>query len=138
MHVRCLDLADFLLIAESITGIKAEVLTRLPRLHTADHALAAPNAGIGETEYYDTFASKAAAMTYQLIKGHPLVDGNKRAGYVCLLEFVRRNGREWSPPADDGPHRDITVSIIEGVAAGRVSQDELAAWIAERLQVEGT
>jgi death-on-curing protein len=88
MSVQCLDLADFLLIAESITGIEAEALTRLPRLHTADHALSAPNAGIGETAYYATFADKAAAMTYQLIKGHPLVDGNKRAGYVCLLEFV--------------------------------------------------
>ena len=117
MSVECLDLADFLLIAEAITGIKAETLTLLPRLHTAEHALSAPNAGIGETSYYETFADKAAAMTYQLIKGHPLVDGNKRAGYVCLLEFVRRNGREWAAPPSDGTRRDTTVGIFVGVAA---------------------
>jgi len=127
--VQCLDLADFLVIAERITGIKAEALTLLPRLHHADHALSAPNAGIGETAYYPTFATKAAAMTYQLIKGHPLVDGNKRVGYVCLLEFVRRNGFDWDPPTADGPGRLETVTVIEGVANGTVTQESLAEWI---------
>ena len=79
MSVECLDLADFLLIAEQITGDKVEVLARLPRLHMAEHALSAPNAGIGEVEYYPCFEDKAAAMAFQLIKGHHLTDGNKRA-----------------------------------------------------------
>ena len=131
LSVECLDLADFLIIAEAITGIEAEALTHLPRLNTVEHALSAPNAGIGETSYYNTFADKAAAMTYQIIKGHPLVDGNKRAGYVCLLEFVRRNGREWAAPPGDGDRRDITVEVFVGVAAGRVSQDDLSTWIAD-------
>lgn len=100
LSVECVDLADFLIIAEAITGIAAEALMHLPRLHTAEHALSAPNTGIGETSYHNTFADKAAAMTHQIIKGHPLVDGNKRAGCVCLLEFVRRNGREWAAPPD--------------------------------------
>ena len=137
MTVQCLDLVDFLLIAEAITGIEAKALTRLPRLHTADHALSAPIAGIGETEYYPTFAEKAAAMTFQLIRGHPLIDGNKRVGYVCLLQFVYRNGYGWSPPTGDGPERVETVATIEGVAAGTVSQEELAAWIEDRLVADG-
>ncbi|MCY4174726.1 MAG: hypothetical protein OXD37_00125 [Acidimicrobiaceae bacterium] len=50
MSVDRLDLADFLLIAERITGIEAEALMRLPRLRMAEHALSAPNAGIGQVE----------------------------------------------------------------------------------------
>jgi len=118
---------------ERITGIEAETLTHLRRLDRADHALSAPNAGIGETAYYPTFATKAAAMTFQLIKGHPLVDGNKRVGYVCLLEFVRRNGYGWEPPAADGPERLETVATIEGVANGTITQEDLAEWIENRL-----
>ena len=79
MSVECLDLADFLLIAEQITWDKVEVLARLPRLHMAEHALSAPNAGIGEVEYYPCFEDKAAAVAFQPIKGHHLMDGNKRA-----------------------------------------------------------
>ena len=52
MSVECLDLADFLLIAEQVTGVDVETLARLPRLHLAEHALSAPNAGIGQVEYY--------------------------------------------------------------------------------------
>ena len=59
MSVQCLDLADFLLIAEQITGIEVEALARLPRLHMTEHALSAPNAGIGQVEYYPCFADKA-------------------------------------------------------------------------------
>ena len=40
----------------------------------AEHALSAPNAGIGQVEYYPCVADKAAVMALQLIKGHPLLD----------------------------------------------------------------
>ena len=114
MSVECLGLADFLLIAEAITGTQVEALARQPGLHRAEHALSAPNAGVGQSEYYPSFADQAAAMAFQLIKGHPLVDGNKRVGYACLLESVYRNGYDWSPPPGDGTERTETVATIEG------------------------
>ncbi len=133
MGVECLDLVDFLLIAERVTGFQVEELARHPRLQMAEHALSAPNTGIGQVEYYPCFADKAAAMAFQLIRGHPLLDGNKRVGYACLLEFAYRNGYEWSRPPNDGVERDETVAMIEGVAAGTVSQDEFGNWIQQRL-----
>lgn len=72
-------------------------------------------------------------MTYQLIKGHPLIDGNKRVGYLCLRDFVERNGYEWTQPQSDGADRSETVATIEGVADGTVSQEQLANWISDRL-----
>jgi hypothetical protein len=44
-----------------------------------------------------------------------------------------RNGGTWTHPRDD-PEGDETVAIIEDVAAGAVGEDELTAWIAERLE----
>lgn len=76
------------------------------------------------------FATKAAVLCARLVKNHPLPDDNKRAGYLCLLEFVERNGYGWTPPAGDP---EETVGMIEGVAAGTVSEQELARWVAERL-----
>jgi len=51
-------------------------------------------------------------------------------GYLCLREFIARNGHDWQRPHDDP---DQTVRVIERVAAGVVSELELQAWVEERL-----
>jgi len=38
----------------------------------------------------------------------------------------------WTRPHDD-PEGDGTVAMVEGVAAGTISEDEFTAWIAARL-----
>ena len=50
--------------------------------------------------------------------------GNKRVAYLALLEFLARNGIGWVPPSVDE-----TVAKIERVAAGEVSERELADWL---------
>jgi death on curing protein len=133
MAWRYLDLADFLLIAEAVLEIPAEDLARAGRLELAESALHAPAAEFGGVEFYPDLARKTAVLASRLIGNHPLPDGNKRAGYLCALEFVARNGGTWTHPADD-PEGDETVAIIEGVAAGNVGEDELTAWVTERLE----
>jgi prophage maintenance system killer protein len=44
--------------------------------------------------------------------------------YLALVEFLARNDIEWRPPSTDE-----TVSAIEGVAAGEVSEQELGEWL---------
>ena len=133
MAWRYLDLADFLLIAEAVLHIPAEDLTRVGRLELAESALHAPAAEYGGFEFYPDLARKTAVLASRVIGNHPLPDGNKRVGYLCALEFVVRNGGTWTHPPDD-PEGDETVAIIEGVAAGTVDEDELAVWIAQRLE----
>jgi death on curing protein len=127
-----LDLADFLLIAEAVLEIPAEDLARAGQLALAESALHAPAAEFGGVEFYPELARKTAVLASRLIGNHPLPDGNKRVGYLCALEFVARNGGTWTNPADD-PGGDATVAIIEGVADGTIGEDQLTAWIAERL-----
>ena len=98
----------------------------------AASALAAPAGGYGGVEAYPEFVEKAAVLTWHLIRNHPMPDGNKRTGFLCLLEFVERNGQRWRiHPAEE---EDQTVALFEGVAAGTVSRHELQKWLESHLE----
>lgn len=119
-----LDLADYLLIAEAVLGLPAEEIARWPGIALADSALHAPAAGFGGVELYPDLIDKAAVLCGRLARNHPLPDGNKRVAYLALLEFLARNDVEWVPPSVDE-----TVATIERVAAGTISERELADWL---------
>jgi death on curing protein len=63
------------------------------------------------------------------VRNHALPDGNKRVGYLCMLEFLARNGLEWQR-SDADP--DETVDMVEAVAAGDAELEIVIAWIARR------
>jgi death on curing protein len=71
-----------------------------------------------------TMAELAAAYAYGLIKNHPYVDGNKRIALVAMAAFLDRNGIELTASNAEA------VATIMGLAAGEVSETELAQWIA--------
>ena len=119
-----LELADYLLIAEAVLGVPAEEIARWRRIGLADSALHAPAAVFEGVELYPDVIDKAAVLCVRLARNHPLPDGNKRAAYLAMLEFLARNRIEWAPPSIDE-----TVATIEGVAAGRISENELANWL---------
>lgn len=130
-----LDLADYLFIAGAVLGIEPKVLAKAARLTLAESALAAPAAEFGGVEFYPDFHTKVAVLGWHLIRNHPLPDGNKRAGFLSMIEFAERNGFVWIPPqADEKTQGDETAGIIEGVAAGHVSADELSQWVEQRLR----
>ena len=65
----------------------------------------------------------AAAYGYGLVTNHPYRDGNKRIGFVAIVTFLGINGRDL-----DATDAEV-VSEILTLAAGRVSEEELAEWI---------
>lgn len=119
-----LDLADYLLIAEAVLGVPAESIARWPGIGLAESALHAPAAAFGGVELYPDVMDKAAVLCSRLARNHPLPDGNKRVAYLAMLEFLARNEVEWAPPSVDE-----TVATIERVAAGSISEGELADWL---------
>jgi len=78
VSVQYLDLADYLAIAEAITGLDDATLVKVANLDLANSALHAPSAGYGDTDFYPDFVDKAAVLIVRLAKNHPLPDGNKR------------------------------------------------------------
>lgn len=119
-----LDLADYLLVAEAVLGVPAESIARGPGIGLAESALHAPASGFEGVEFYPDVIDKAAVLCVRLARNHPLPDGNKRVAYLAMLEFLTRNGVEWTPPSVDE-----TVAAIERVAAGSLSERELADWL---------
>lgn len=65
----------------------------------------------------------AAAYGYGLAKNHGYVDGNKRVALMAMYVFLGWNG--WLL---DAPEPEAVVTM-EGVAAGSVSEEELARWL---------
>ncbi len=72
-------------------------------------------------------AALAAAYAFGLARNHPFVDGNKRTANVVSLLFLLKNG--WRVEADDA---DMIVAFI-ALAAGELSEDELADWFRQRV-----
>ena len=124
-----LELADYLLIAERVLGLPAEVIANFDRIGLAESALAAPQAGFGGVEAYPQFETKVAVLCWHLVKNHPLPDGNKRCAFLATVEFVERNDRKWMPAPGDP---DETDRVIRGVASGDLSETDFRDWITAR------
>jgi death-on-curing protein len=123
-----LELADYLLIAERVLGLPAEVIANFNRIGLAESTLAAPQAGFSDVEAYPDFATKAAVLCWHLVKNHPLPDGNKRCAFLATVEFVERNRRRVPTPGDP----DETDRVIRAVAGGDLSEGDFRDWIVER------
>lgn len=65
----------------------------------------------------------AACYAHGIAKNHPFVDGNKRVAFVVARVFLGSNGVHLIPPEAE------TVVMVEGLAAGKVSQAEFASWL---------
>ena len=124
--MRYLTLAEALAIAQQVTGIDASSLANASRVDLLDSALHAPQAGSGDTDFYSDFFDKAAVLCSRISHNHALPDGNKRLSWMCLVIFCDINGWQLSVAT-----ADAIQTMIE-LAAGNVSEPELAVWIRER------
>jgi death-on-curing protein len=129
---RYISLAEYLWLAEEVTGVDAGVLSRGGRIDLADSALHAPQAAFGGEDFYPDLIDKAAVLTCRLAWNHPLVDGNKRASWASLVLFLDLNGVVWDP---DPPDVDDAESAMLAVAAHEVDESWFAAWLRERARL---
>ncbi len=129
MSVEYLDLADFLVIAEEITGLDVDVLAKMSRLSLADSALHAPQAGFGDVDLYPDFVDKAAVLLVRLAMNHPLPDGNKRAAWVSMRMFVAINDWSWDPY----PNVDDAERTVMAIASRELDEAATAAWLRQHL-----
>ena len=72
-------------------------------------------------------AALAAAYCYGIARNHGFVDGNKRTAWIAARLFLRDNDRQLSFDKLEA------VKLVEDVAAGRLTEDDLAAWLRSRL-----
>jgi death-on-curing protein len=72
-----------------------------------------------------TIFELAASYAFGLVKNHPFLDGNKRAGFVVAVTFLQING--WRLEATEV---DATLRTL-ALAAGETSEVDYAAWLEE-------
>jgi len=124
-----LDLADYLLIAEAITGLRAGVLAEMPRVVSlASSALGVPASGWQGQEAYPEPAQKAGLLAARLAKNHPLPDGNKRAAWLAMIEFLERNGYHLEQPEPSD-----AVDTMLRLASSDLTERDFVEWLRPRL-----
>ncbi len=85
-------------------------------------ALGNARATFGGEYLHGSIEEMAAAYLYGVCKNHPFVDGNKRTAAASALTFLDVNGVEINASDDE------LYDLVIGVAEGRVSKEEVAAF----------
>lgn len=78
----------------------------------------------GETD----LAVLAAAYGFGIAKNHPFIDGNKRTSLASMIVFLGLNKLDLDAPQGE------TTAIVLALAAGEISEEVLARWIADHVQ----
>jgi death-on-curing protein len=86
-------------------------------------ALAMPQARFGGQWLHPSLPEMAAAYLFHLVRNHPFVDGNKRAGLMCAIAFLGLNDLELAAEPDE------LVELVLGVAEGRIDKAQVAVFL---------
>ena len=121
-----IDLAEFLVVAERVLRVEAKALKSAAKLDAAESALAAPFMGFDDTLFYPDPAQRAAIVCSRIIRNHPLPDGNKRTGYLCMRLQLEDAGLKFEHPDGD---QDKTADVVEALAASTLSEEDFVEWV---------
>jgi death-on-curing protein len=115
------------LTREAVLAIHAQLLARfggsagIREDNMLESALAKPRQlhAYGQPKVYEM----AAAYAFGIVKNHPFVDGNKRAGFVAAYTFLGINGFDFTAPEEE------VVIFTRGLAAGEITLEEYTLWL---------
>ena len=92
-------------------------------LRALESAVFQPRTAFGGSDFYPGVAAKAAALCFSLIRNHPFMDGNKRAGHAAMETFLVLNGYEINASVEEQEQ------VVMAVASGDLSRDSLIEWL---------
>jgi death-on-curing protein len=121
--------------------IQEAVVYAIHRRHLAEHggaegirdpglllsALYRPRNLRAYSETEPDMASLAASYAFGITRNHPFIDGNKRTALVVCRTFLKVNGYDFAASQEE------KYQTFLQLAAGRLSEEDLAAWIRTRL-----
>lgn len=116
--VEYLDLDDLIYLTEQLLGSPPPVRD----VGLLASAAARPRTTVMGADAYPDIWEKAAALLQSLVKNHPLVDGNKRLGWLATAVFLEINGVKVTAIPND----EVYEFVIK-VAAGNSEVPALAA-----------
>jgi death on curing protein len=108
------------LTAEELLVVAASAIGSQPLVRDfglLESAAARPKTNIFGVDAYPDLWTKAAALGHSLIRNHPLLDGNKRCGWVAMRTFLELNGE---PPLRADVER--AERFVLDIAAGNLDE----------------
>lgn len=91
-----------------------------------DSAAHRPAAVLYGHEAYPEVDTKAAVLLESIIGNDPLVDGNKRLGWLAVVVFYGLNGKVLEAPDDEA--YELVVAVASGAVGFDACAERLAAW----------
>lgn len=77
-------------------------------------AVARPQATVFGRDAYPDLWQKAAALLHSIVSNHPLVDGNKRLGWLATAVFLSVNDVNAAAAGNDDVF-DLVIAVAEGM-----------------------
>ena len=91
-----------------------------------DSAAHRPSASVFGRDAYSGIDAKAGALLESIVVNHPLVDDNKRLGWLAVVVFYSLNGVDLQAPEDDA--YDLVIALASGTADHQAATRHLAKW----------
>lgn len=116
---------DEYLDLEDIVGLAVRLLGNPPPVRDVGllgSAVARPRTTVFGDDAYPDLWTKAAALLDSIVNSHPLVDGNKRLGWLATAVFLEINGTAMTTATND----DVYDLVIH-VATDHVEVETIAA-----------
>jgi death-on-curing protein len=120
-----IETRDVLAIHDRLLALHGGALG-LRDLKLLESALARPRQHFAYADSPDTI-KLSALHTAGIVRNHPFVDGNKRAGFVAGVLFLELNGFEFVAGEEDA-----TQAVLR-MAAGALDEGEYAAWLRKNV-----
>lgn len=88
-----------------------------------DSAAHRPSASVFGRDAYPGIDAKAGALLESIVVNHPLVDGNKRLGWLAVVVFYGLDGIDLQAPDDDA--HDLVTAVASGNGTRQSSASHL-------------
>lgn len=115
-NVEYLDVEDLVDLARLLLGEPPPIRD----LGLLGSAASRPQTTVFGEDAYPDIWTKAAALLQSVVKNHPLIDGNKRLGWLSTAVFLELNGIAIHCASSEDVYE-----FVMGVAAGAQTVDEI-------------
>lgn len=123
-----LELDDLVALAAGLLGDPPPIRD----LGLLGAAAARPRASAFGDEAYPDVWTKAAAILHSVVKNHPIVDGNKRLGWLACAVLLDVNGIDPTTASNDGVYE-----LVIRVASHPIDVTDLAAMLQSLVKENG-
>jgi death on curing protein len=122
------------IVTDDVLVIHAEQLAEhggqagVREMSLLESAIGRPRHLFAYTDPTPTVVELAASYAFGIARNHAFLDGNKRTAYVVCRLFLVQNGVDMMASSDE------RYSVFLGLAAGTVSEAELAEWLRQHTR----